>query len=196
MGGTAIGPPNPATGAVEFGVGRVELRSQVHRREFDQAHGPEPGHWEGDLIVGAFNRSAIATLVERTTRFTTLVHLAGPSRSEALRDGLIDLFAGLPPELCRSLTWDQGSEMAHHHAITEATGTPIYLCHPGRPWERPSNENTNGLLRDYFPKSSDLQIYSPHDLRHAADELNRRPRKTLAWQTPERLFATLLAAHV
>lgn len=151
----------------------------------------EPGHWEGDLIVGAFNRSAIGTLVERMTRFTALVHLDGPSRAEALRDGLIDLFTGLPPELRRSLTWDQGSEIAHHHVISAATRTPVYLCHPGKPWERPSNENTNRLLRDYFPKGSDLRIHSARHLRSVADELNRRPRKTLDWQTPERLFDTL-----
>lgn len=151
----------------------------------------EAGHWEGDLIVGAFNRSAIGTLVERTTRFTALIHLASGSRAEVLRDRLIDMFNDLPPELRRSLTWDQGSEIAHHHAMTEATNTTIYLCHPGKPWERPSNENTNGLLRDYFPKGSDLRIYSASDLAVVAEELNRRPRKTLDWQTPDRLFATL-----
>lgn len=156
----------------------------------------EPGHWEGDLIVGAFNRSAIGTLVERTTRVTALVHLEGPSRAEALRDRLIEMFNDLPPELRRSLTWDQGSEIAHHHAITEATTMKVFLCHPGKPWERPTNENTNGLLRDYFPKGSDLQIYSASDLAAVADELNRRPRKTLDWQTPERLFATLRNRHV
>lgn len=156
----------------------------------------EVGHWEGDLIVGAFNRSAIGTLVERTTRFTALVHLEGPSRAEALRDRLIEMFGELPPELRRSLTWDQGSEIAHHHAITTATQTAVYLCHPGRPWERPSNENTNGLLRDYFPKGSDLRIHSASDLAAVASELNRRPRKTLDWQTPERLFTTLQETFV
>jgi len=156
----------------------------------------EAGHWEGDLIVGAFNRSAIGTLVERTTRFTALVHLVGPSRAEALRDRLIEMFNDLPPELRRSLTWDQGSEIAHHHAITAATTTKVFLCDPGKPWQRPSNENTNGLLRDYFPKGSDLRVHSAADLRLVADELNRRPRKTLDWQTPERLFTTLRARHV
>jgi IS30 family transposase len=151
----------------------------------------QPGHWEGDLIVGAFNRSAIGTLVERTCRYTHLVHLDGPSRAEALRDALIELFDALPAELRRSITWDQGAEIAHHHEITRATLTPVYLCHPGRPWERPSNENTNGLLRDYFPKSTDLRVYSPDDLRLVADELNNRPRKTLGWRTPADLFATL-----
>ncbi len=151
----------------------------------------EPGHWEGDLIVGAFNRSAIGTLVERTSRYTLLVHLIGTSRAEALRDELTVILNELPPGLRRSLTWDQGSEMAFHHEITRATSVPVYLCHPGRPWERPSNENTNGLLRDYFPKSTDLRVYTATDLRRVADEFNRRPRKTLGWQTPATLFATL-----
>jgi IS30 family transposase len=156
----------------------------------------EPGHWEGDLIVGAYNRSAIATLVERNSRYTHLVHLDGPSRAEAVRDGLIEWFAELPAGLRRSIAWDQGSEIAYHHEITRATRTPVYLCHPGRPWERPSNENTNRLLRDYFPKSTNLTVHSPGDLRRVADELNRRPRKTLGWQTPADLFATLHATFV
>lgn len=155
-----------------------------------------PGHWEGDLIVGSFNRSAIGTLVERTTRFTLLIHLAGPSRADCLREQLCAVFGALPAELRRSLTWDQGAEMCHHHTIAAATGTPIFFCHPGRPWQRPSNENTNGLLRDYFPKSTDLRIYSAADLRRVSDELNRRPRKTLGWHTPEALFARLLARSV
>lgn len=156
----------------------------------------EPGHWEGDLIVGAFNRSAIGTLVERTSRFTLLVHLDGTSRAEALRDGLTEILDDLPAGLRRSLTWDQGSEMAYHHEVTRATAVPIYLCHPGRPWERPSNENTNGLLRDYFPKGTDLRVHTAADLDRVADELNRRPRKTLGWQTPAALFATLRSGLV
>lgn len=149
------------------------------------------GHREGDLIIGAFNRSAIATLVERTTRYTMLLHLGDGSRAEALRDGLGETFSQLPPQLRRSLTWDQGSEMCHHHAIAVATGMPVYFCHAGCPWQRPTNENTNRLLRDYFPKSSDLKTYTPTDLVRVSDELNRRPRKTLGWQTPHDLFVSL-----
>lgn len=152
------------------------------------------GHWEGDLIVGAYNRSAIGTLVERTTRYTLLVHLEGRSRAEALREGLIELFTDLPEELRRSLSWDQGSEIAHHQSIADATGIPVFLCHAGRPWERPSNENTNGLLRDYFPKGTDLRQHSPGRLRYVTEELNQRPRKTLDWNTPEQLFASVQAA--
>ena len=149
------------------------------------------GHWEGDLIVGAFNRSAIGTLVERTSRFTVLVHLDPASRSDSLRRQLETIFDALPVSLRRSLTWDQGSEMCHHHALNAATNMPVYFGRPGRPWQRPSNENTNGLLRNYFPKSSDLRLHSPADLARVAEELNRRPRKTLGWQTPTALFATL-----
>lgn len=150
-----------------------------------------PGHWEGDLIVGAFQLSAIGTLVERTSRFTILVHLDPTSRADSLREQLEMIFHELPAPLRRSLTWDQGSEMCHHHAITAATRMPVYFCHPGRPWQRPSNENTNGLLRNYFPKGTDLRAHSAADLARVADELNRRPRKTLRWRTPQSLFATL-----
>lgn len=151
------------------------------------------GHWEGDLIVGAFNRSAIGTLVERTTRYTILVHLEGPSRADNLRDQLVTIFGDLPEPLRRSLTWDQGSEMCHHHTVAETIGMPVFFCHAGMPWQRPSNENTNGLLRDYFPKGTNLRVHSTDDLGRVSDELNRRPRKTLDWQTPHDLFATLRA---
>ena len=114
--------------------------------------------------------------------------------SEALREGLIELFNDLPEELRRSLSWDQGSEIAHHQSIADATGMPVFLCHAGRPWERPSNENTNGLLRDYFPKGTDLRQHSPGHLRYVTEELNQRPRKTLDWNTPEQLFASVQGA--
>ncbi len=153
-----------------------------------------PGHWEGDLIVGAFNRSAIGTLVERSTRFTILVHLDGASRAHSLRDQLTVIFNQLPEQLRRSLTWDQGVEMCHHHEIAAATSMPVYFCHRGSPWQRPSNENTNGLLRDYFPKGTNLRVHTAADLARVGAELNHRPRKTLDWQTPHHLFATLQAS--
>lgn len=161
-----------------------ERPAEVHEREV-------PGHWEGDLIVGAFNRSAIGTLVERTTRYTMLIHLDGRSRADDLRDQLQVRFGELPAELRRSLTWDQGSEMCHHHTIAETTGMSVFFCDPGRPWQRPTNENTNRLLRDYFPKSTDLRAHAAEDLARVSDELNRRPRKTLGWQTPHGLFSSL-----
>ncbi|MDA8356566.1 MAG: IS30 family transposase [Actinomycetota bacterium] len=152
-----------------------------------------PGHWEGDLIVGAHNRSAIGTLVERASRFTLLIHLPGPRHSaEVLRDALVAQMERLPPELRRSLTWDQGKEMALHAEIAAALSMPVFFCDAHSPWQRPTNENTNGLLRQYFPKGTDLRVYGPEDLAAVAAEVNARPRKVLSWQSPaERLSASL-----
>jgi IS30 family transposase len=147
-----------------------------------------PGHWEGDLITGKQNRSAIGTLVERRSRFTILLHLPERHTAEAVRDAIIAAFAPLPPQLRRSLTWDQGSELALHNEIAAALGIPVFFCDPHSPWQRPSNENTNGLLRQYFPKGSDLRVHDAVRLDDVAAELNDRPRKTLNWNTPARLF--------
>ena len=152
-----------------------------------------PGHWEGDLITGAHNRSAIGTLVERSTRYVMLVHLPGDHSAETVRDGLVQVMTTLPEHLCGSLTWDQGVEMAKHRSFSMATGMPVYFCDPASPWQRGSNENTNGLLRQYFPKGTDLSVHTPEDLEFVAHELNGRPRKTLGWDSPaERLRDLLL----
>ncbi|MEU9764086.1 IS30 family transposase [Streptomyces sp. NPDC047987] len=152
-----------------------------------------PGHWEGDLIVGKDNRSAIGTLVDRTTRYVKLVHLPEGRGAEHVRDALVRTFTDLPPALARSLTWDQGSEMGRHDEFTLATNIPVFFCEPGSPWQRPTNENTNGLLRQYFPKGTDLSLHSATDLAAVAAELNDRPRKTLGWQTPAHHFSRLIA---
>ena len=152
-----------------------------------------PGHWEGDLITGEKNQTAIGTLVERSTRYTMLVHLPGGHDAETVRDALIATMSTLPAHLRGSLTWDQGCEMAGHKQFAMATDMAVYFCDPASPWQRGSNENTNGLLRQYFPKGTDLSVYGPEDLEHVAQELNGRPRKTLGWDTPaERLRDLLL----
>jgi IS30 family transposase len=156
----------------------------------------EAGHWEGDLITGASNRSAIGTLVDRASRFTILVHLPGQRHDAGtVRDALVAAMAILPAQLRRSLTWDQGKEMALHDQIAAALGMPVFFCDPHSPWQRPTNENTNGLLRQYFPKGSDLRVHGPDRLAAVAAELNDRPRKTLGWNTPAALLATVLTQH-
>jgi transposase, IS30 family len=152
-----------------------------------------PGHWEGDLIIGKDQKSQIGTLVERATRFVLLLHLPRNREAETIRDALSETIATLPATLKRSLTWDQGAEMALHHQFTTATDLPVYFCDPHSPWQRGSNENTNGLLRQYFPKGTDLSIHSAEHLTDIAARLNSRPRKTLGWETPAERLAKLLA---
>jgi transposase, IS30 family len=153
-----------------------------------------PGHWEGDLIVGANSGSAIGTLVERTTGFVMLLHLPGDHTAATLAEAMTAKIPQIPEILRRSLTWDQGSEMALHTAITEATGLPIYFCDPHSPWQRGTNENTNGLLRQYFPKGTDLSFHGPGILDNVAAELNARPRQRHArWRTPAEELDRLLS---
>ncbi len=168
----------------------------VHERPAEALDRAVPGHWEGDLICGEGNRSAIATLVERSTRFLVLLHLPDSRRSEAVRDGLIAGFAALPAQLRRSLTWDQGKEMALHTQITAALDLPVFFCDRASPWQRGTNENTNGLLRQYFPKGTDLSRHTGDQLAAVAAQLNARPRKTLAWDTPASRFRQLLAPPI
>ena len=153
-----------------------------------------PGHWEGDLIIGKDGLSAIGTLVERTSRFTMLLHLPAAHDAVAVRDAMGRVIPTLPRQLWRSLTWDQGSEMVGAHLqIRVQDGLPIYFCDPHSPWQRGTNENTNGLLRQYFPKGTDLSTHSANHLLDVAAELNERPRKTLGWDTPAEALAKLLS---
>jgi IS30 family transposase len=167
-----------------------------------------PGHWEGDLILG-LRSSAIGTLVERTTRFTMLLHLPplpehgrqqrdknGPALAghgaEAVREAITRTIGSLPEELRRSLTWDQGAEMSQHARLAIETGLEVYFCDPRSPWQRGTNENTNGLLRQYFPKGTDLSNHRQNELQAVALALNTRPRKTLGWRTPAEAFNEVL----
>ena len=152
-----------------------------------------PGHWEGDLITGTQNRSAIGTLVERTTRYVMLLHLPDGHGADAVQDAMIEAMSRLPASLRKTLTWDQGKEMSNHVVIAAATDLKIFFCDPHSPWQRGSNENTNGLLRQYFPKGTNLSGYHPEYLEFVANQLNTRPRKTLDWRTPAEALDALLS---
>ena len=173
--------------------GLAQPVAMIDERPDEAADRAVPGHWEGDLIMGAANRSAIGTIVERTTRHLILVHLPEGRTAEAVGEAVAGAVSGLPSSLRRSLTWDQGKEMSHHHHVTAATGMPVFFCERASPWQRGTNENTNGLLRQYFPKGTDLSRHTAEHLAAVADELNARPRKSLDWQTPARLLAGLSA---
>lgn len=153
-----------------------------------------PGHWEGDLLLGKGGRSAIGTLVERATRFVLLLPLPHGHGAEQVQAAMIAATRRLPQFLWKSLTWDQGIEMRRHAQIHVATGLAIYFCDPGKPWQRGSNENTNGLLRQYFPKGTDLSQHGPDYLDFVAAQLNRRPRKTLGWLRPAQALGRLFSS--
>jgi IS30 family transposase len=180
---------------------RVETRGkrtippelQISARPPEVADRAIPGHWEGDLIIGTDNKSAIGTLVERSSRFVLLLHLPTGTDAESVRDAIAASITTLPAQLRRSLTWDRGKELAAHADITIDTGLDIYFCDPHQPWQRGTNENTNGLLRQYFPKSTDLAAHDADHLALVAAALNARPRKTLDWHTPAETMAVLLS---
>jgi IS30 family transposase len=181
------------------GVGRGgKLWAQglnISTRPAEAADRAVPGHWEGDLIIGARNQSAIITLVERSTRFVMLGALPEAKDADTVAEVLTGLMRRLPEELRRTLAWDQGSEMARHAAFTLATGCPVFFCDPHSPWQRGSNENTNGLLRQYFPRSTtNFRDYSQNDLDEIAEQLNGRPRETLGFANPAEKLNELLIA--
>lgn len=204
--GRALRVPRARVG--QRGKGFISEEVMISQRPAEAADRAVPGHWEGDLIIGT-GRSAIGTLVERSSRFTMLLHLPplpghgprvknGPAvtgaGAEAVRDAIAAQLAGLPEHLRRSLTWDQGAELAQHARLKIDLGLQVYFCDPQSPWQRGTNENTNGLLRQYFPKGTDLARHSAEDLAAVADALNSRPRKTLEWRTPAEVLDEFLAA--
>jgi IS30 family transposase len=173
--------------------GRIPDMVNIAERPAEVDDRAVPGHWEGDLIMGSTaSNSAIGTLVERATRFVMLLHLPAGHGADAVQEAMIEQMSQLPQTLRRTLTWDQGREMSNHVEIAAATGLDIYFCDPHSPWQRGSNENTNGLLRQYLPRTADLAEYTQSDLDQIATELNGRPRKTLNWDTPAERMKLLL----
>ena len=175
------------------GRGRIPGMVMLSERPAEADDRAVPGHWEGDLILGEGSRSAVGTLVERATRTVLLLHLPDGKSAEQVEAAMRKAITALPSSLTRTITWDQGAEMSKHAAFTTATGIPIYFCDPHSPWQRGSNENTNGLLRQYLPKGSDLSIVTRDELDAIQDSLNSRPRKTLGYLTPSEKLTEFLA---
>ena len=182
----------PRDGADRRGRAIYEHAFTISERPPEVADRAVPGHWEGDLIMGAGNQSAIGTLVERTTRFVILLHLPGQHTADEVATAMIDRMSELPEHLRRSVTWDRGSELADYERIQLDLQAPVYFCDPHSPWQRGSNENTNRLLRFWFTKGTDLHAWTGPEIRRVQDTLNRRPRPTLDYRTPAQALATLL----
>jgi IS30 family transposase len=173
--------------------GRIPNMINISERPAEIEDRAVPGHWEGDLIIGKQGRSAIGTLVERKTRYLILLHLPNGQTPEEVEKAMVAATKRLPETLWKSLTWDQGQEMRNHAKISVATDLQIYFCDPAKPWQRGSNENTNGLLRQYFPKGTDLSVHSADYLEFVSAEMNERPRKTLDWLEPREALGQLLS---
>jgi len=175
--------------------GKIADMLSIEERPQEVADRVIPGHWEGDLIIGKYKQSAIGTLVERTTRFTIIVPLTAKD-AETVRKTYAKEIQTLPAELKKTLTYDQGKEMSEHKQFTLSTGMQVYFAHPGSPWERGTNENTNGLIRQYFPKGTDFRMISPREIKRVQLSLNTRPRKSLGYYTPQEKFNELVALKV
>lgn len=184
----------PQMRSEQSGAGRLRNMILISDRPPEIEDRAVPGHWEGDLIIGKAGRSAIGVLVERSSRYVVLLHLPHGRSAEDVRAALTRQIAKLPAELRRTLTWDQGKEMAEHLRFTTDTNMTVYFCDPHSPWQRGSNENTNGLLRQYFPSKADLSLHSAAHLNAVARELNNRPRQTLNWMKPSELFSRTVAS--
>ena len=173
--------------------GRLVNMVMISERPAEAEDRAVPGHWEGDLLIGRGGRSAIGTLVERHSRYVMLLHLPNGRTADQVRVALQHQIASLPEHLRRSLTWDQGKEMAEHLTFAVESGVQVYFCDPHSPWQRGSSENTNGLLRQYFPKGADLTVYDERHLEDVAEQLNGRPRQTLGWMKPCEVLARVVA---
>jgi IS30 family transposase len=176
------------------GAGRLQNMVLISERPPEAADRALPGHWEGDLIIGKGGRSAIGTLVERSSRYVVLLHLPNGRTAQDVRVALTRTVSKIPSELRRTLTWDQGKEMADHVRFSTDTKMDVFFCDPHSPWQRGSNENTNGLLRQYFPRTSDLSLHSAAHLNAVARQLNNRPRQTLNWMKPSEVFGRTVAS--
>ena len=187
----------PSKGRVESAKPRFrEPMVNISQRPAEANDRAVPGHWEGDLIMGKGNRTAIGTLVERKTRYCILLHLPKGHTADSVQREVIRKMKNLPEHLRKSLAWDQGAELAFHGKISKELDLQVFFCDPHSPWQRGTNENTNGLLRQYFPKGTDLSVHSDEELDDVAAELNGRPRMTLGWKTPAQKFLELQNNHI